>query len=293
MRIAIATCADLPQLDEDGPGLVHSLSRRDVLATPVVWDDPAVSWDAFDAVVLRSTWDYPAKWREFEAWLDRTAQRTRLINPIAVVRWNLDKRYLRTLSRAGVPIVPTQWVETGPAFELDPSWVLGEVVVKPAISAGSKDTGRFSGSDGESIRALAGHIVASGRVAMIQPYLRGVDRHGETAMIFLGGVYSHAIRKGPLLRLGAGLEKGLFRLEAIEPREPSTDEQTLADRVFDALPCPRSALAYARIDVVRGDDGRARVIEVELIEPSLFLQHGKGATDRFADVLEAMLKQPS
>jgi glutathione synthase/RimK-type ligase-like ATP-grasp enzyme len=293
MRIAIATCADLPLLDEDGPGLLQALSRRGVHATPAVWDDPSVPWDAFDAVVLRSTWNYPARWNEFQTWLDRTAERTRLINPIAVVRWNLDKRYLREISLAGVPIVPTQWVETDRSLEIDASWSVGDVVVKPAISAGSKDTGRFNGHDGNAIGSLVQHIVASGRAAMIQPYLRGVDRHGETAMIFLGGVYSHAIRKGPLLRVGAGLEQGLFRLEAVEPREPTPDERSLADRVFDALPCPRNALAYARIDVVRGDDGQARVIEVELIEPSLFLQHAHGATDRFADVLEEMLKSAS
>jgi hypothetical protein len=288
IRVAIATCKELPNLDEDGPLLLEQLRKREVRGTPVVWDDPAVPWDSFDAVVLRSTWDYPAKWTSFSRWIDDVGKVTKLLNPAPVVRWNLDKRYLRQLAEAGVPVVPTQWIESEQtAFALQAS----EVVVKPVISAGSKDTQRFFASDREGMEALVSRILASRRAVMVQPYLRGVDDHGETALLFFRGVHSHSIRKAPLLRVGVGRETGLFRPEGIDMRTASADELALANRVLDSLPFPRTSLAYARVDLVPGEDGSPCVIEVELIEPSLFLQYDPGACGRFADALVATLSE--
>ncbi len=286
MRVAIATCAELPNLDEDGPLLLEQLRKREVHATAAVWDDPAVLWDSFDAVVLRSTWDYAGKWTSFRRWIDEVGKVTTLVNPAPVLRWNLDKRYLRHLSEAGVPVVPTQWIESAEASFAPQG---SQVVVKPVISAGSKDTQRFLASDRVGIDALVSRILASGRPAMVQPYLRRVDDHGETALMFFRGVFSHAIRKAPLLRVGVGRETGLFRPEGIDERQASAEELALANRVLDSLPFPRHTLAYARVDLVPDDHGSPCVIEVELIEPSLFLQYDPAACERFADALVATL----
>lgn len=252
------------------------------MGVPTVWDDPSVSWGAFDAVVLRSTWDYVGKWTQFLRWIDEVAKVTTLVNPAPVLRWNLDKRYLRHLSERGIPVVPTQWIESAETT-IAPQG--SEVVVKPVISAGSKDTQRFLASDRAGIEALVSRILASDRPVMVQPYLRRVDDYGETALMFFDGVFSHAIRKAPLLRVGVGRETGLFRPEGIDDRQASSDELALANRVLDSLPFPRHTLTYARVDVVPDDHGSPCVIEVELIEPSLFLQHDEGACERFADAL--------
>lgn len=287
LRVAIATCAEVPELDEDGPFLLRALADRDVQARPEVWDDPAVSWDAFDAVVLRSTWDYPSKWQAFLSWIDDVARRTRLMNSAAVVRWNVDKRYLRILTEAGLPVVPTCWLEQGAPTGIPASAWNGrdELVVKPAISAGSKDTGRFTKAELPTIERLVASILDTGRPVMLQPYMRSVDEHGETALLYFRGRYSHAIRKGPLLAVGDGLEAGLFRQEVIDPRTASADERTIGEQVLETLPFARETLTYARVDLVRDDDGAPRVIEVELIEPSMFLQHGDDAAGRFADAI--------
>ena len=197
-----------------------------------------------------------------------------------MVRWNVDKRYLRVLERCGVPVVPTVWIEDERTEMPAEAW--HEIVVKPAISAGSKDTARLRRSQGASIDALIKSIRSTGRPVMVQPYVSSVDERGETALLFFGGVCSHAICKGPLLEIDGDLEEGLFREEDIEPRVASKDERALGERVLEALPFDRASLVYARTDVVRGDDGRSRVIEVELIEPSVFLQYDRDASDRFA-----------
>ncbi len=159
-------------------------------------------------------------------------------------------------------------------------------MIKPAISAGSRDTGRYDAAD-PAQRALAEtHVVrltAAGRVVMVQPYLPAVDTYGETALIFIGGVFSHAIRKGPLLTgPDRGLGERLYVPEAITPREPSAAEHALAAHVLSSLPAHVTPSLYARVDVVPGENGRPLLIELELTEPSLFFEHGPRAPARFA-----------
>ncbi|MFW5741022.1 MAG: ATP-grasp domain-containing protein [Myxococcota bacterium] len=289
MRAAIATCAEVPNLDEDGPLLVQALAHYGIEAEPAIWDDPAVAWPSYDLVVIRSTWDYPSRWRSFLDWIDAVETPCRLLNPADVVRWNIDKRYLRSLARHGIPVVPTQWLEDFSAsVNLTDKWRrTDEVVVKPAVSAGSKDTRRFARNESDAAAALARDILASGRPVMLQPYMGSVDDRGETALLYFGGRYSHAIRKGPLLAVGDALEAGLFRQEEIEPRVASDEERALGELVLDRLPFERDRLAYARVDLVQGAGGTPSVIEIELIEPSVFLQHAPGAADRFASALAA------
>jgi len=248
--------------------------------------------------VLRSTWDYADRLDEFLEWADRCSERTRLVNPPAIVRWNTDKHYLIHLAHAGVPVVPTLFVEPGsnPAAELSRfltgasgAFTVGgcghfdEFVVKPAVGAGSRDAARYRREDRNRAEAHIARLLAAARSVMLQPYLDRVDHHGETAVIYIGGRYSHAIRKGPLLRLDDELVSGLFAPEQITPREPDADERRVAEAAFRA--CSLDEPLYARVDLVRDDHGDPVVLEVELTEPSLFFLYAPEAAGRFADVL--------
>jgi glutathione synthase/RimK-type ligase-like ATP-grasp enzyme len=270
-RVALATCAVFPELGEDDPLLLERLRGLGIDADPAVWDDPAVDWGGFDLVVIRSTWDYSLRRDEFLAW---TRAVPRILNPPDVVAWNTDKRYLSTLEHA----VPTRYLD--PGDELDAPE--GEYVVKPAISAGSKDTARYGPGDHEAAAAHARRLLADDRVVMVQPYLGEVDSHGETAVIHIGGAYSHAIRKGQLLHRGVAPSDGIFLEENISAREPDEAELRVAAETLDSLPWPRGDLLYARVDMIRAADGTPRVVELELTEPSLFISFADGAVDRLA-----------
>jgi hypothetical protein len=282
--VALVTCAELPDLDPDDRLVADRLRAAGVIVDAVVWDDHTVDWAGYDLAVLRSSWDYPLRRDAFVAWAGSVP---RLANPAAVVAWNTDKRYLAVLSAAGVSTVPTDWIGPGDPVEL-PSG--GEWVVKPAIGAGSLDTGRYDLADGEQHRLAVAHITrlqAAGRRVMLQPYLSAVDSDGETALLFLGGAYSHAIRKGPMLTGPAVELEGLYQPEVISPREPSADQRALAEQALAVV--PGADLLYARVDLVPGPDGRPVVLELELCEPSLFLATSPPAAQCFADAILARL----
>lgn len=295
LRIALVTATEALALDEDMPPLRRAMTEAGVTTEVPCWDDPRVDWSDYDAALLRSTWDYVDRIDEFLAWCERCARQTRLLNPPGVVRWNTDKHYLVHLAKAGVPVVPTRFVEPGAdaAAELAAfltggssgctvggEAVFDEFVVKPSIGAGSRDAARYA--RGEAGPAL-GHVerlIGAGRSVMLQPYLARVDAQGETAVLYLGGGFSHAIRKGPLLRRGAGLVEGLFAPEDIRAREAEPAELAVAAAAYAAIPF--EAPAYARIDLIRDDANVPVVLELELTEPSLFLAHAPGAADRLA-----------
>lgn len=210
-RVAYATCAELPAGDEDAPGVAAALAARGIGCEPAVWNDAAVDWERFDLVLVRSTWDYPPRRDAFLAWADALGDRIR--NPPHVLRFSTDKRYLADLAAAGLPVVPTVFVAPGKPSAALPE---REVVVKPAVSAGSLDTARHA--DPARAREHVAALLATGRTVMVQPYLPAVDTWGETALLYLDGRFSHAIRKGPLLSDGAATEGGLYLEEEIEPR---------------------------------------------------------------------------
>ena len=286
--VALASCSALPEGDADERLLPPALEACGIGVRFAIWNDPEVDWEAFDLVVVRATWDYTFHRDAFLDWADRVP---RLLNPPGVLRWNSDKRYLDDLAAAGIPVVPTAFVEpAGPRPPLS-----GEVVVKPAVSAGARDTGRFPPDRHREAHAAITALQAEGRVAMIQPYLRSVDERGETGALYLGGAYSHTIHKGPILRLQApprGGEHpipGLYAPENIAPREPTAAERDLADTVSSYVHERFGELLYERIDLVEDDDGAPRVLEVELTEPSLFLGTAAGAPERFAKAIEDAL----
>ena len=218
-RIALATAAEFPDLDDDGPVLLAALGARGLAAEPAVWTDPDVDWPAYDLVVVRCTWDYHERRADFLDWAGRVAAVTTLANSADVLAWNTDKTYLRTLQEAGLPVVPTDWLEPGDVFVVPEN---GEYVVKPAVSAGARDTNRYRvGDHDERAVGHARDLLDAGRTVMVQPYLSQVDTHGETALFFFAGVFSHAVRKGPLLTPGMELVAGAYAPETIDPREPS------------------------------------------------------------------------
>jgi glutathione synthase/RimK-type ligase-like ATP-grasp enzyme len=283
MRLAFATCADLPEGDADDALLVEAVAARGADVAWRLWDDEGVDWAAYDAVLVRSTWDYQRRRGEFLAWAREVP---RLLNPHAVLEWNTDKRYLAQLAESGLAVIETEFLAPGAG----PSSLAtsGEVVVKPSISAGSRDTARYSLDDpaGRTAAAeLISSIQAGGRTAMVQPFLSRVDENGETALLYFGGEFSHSARKGPLLVPGAGPTEALFAAETIEARHADPSEREIADRVIAWVGERFGPLAYARVDVLLDDAGEPLVLEVELTEPSLFFLHSDGGAGRLADVL--------
>jgi glutathione synthase/RimK-type ligase-like ATP-grasp enzyme len=299
-RLALVTAQEALGLDQDLDPLLKALRDLGADAEAVVWD-AAVDWSTFDLALLRSAWDYVPRLPEFLHWCEATSHRTRLLNPLEVVRWNTDKHYLLDLHRAGVPVVPTRFVEPGEnpegaletflhrgEFSVGHPIPFEEFVLKPAIGAGSKDAARYHGEEAATARAHLARLLGEGRSVMLQPYLASVDTRGETAMLMFEGGFSHAIRKGPLLRRGAGLVEGLFAPEEITPRIPTPEEQAVAGAALRAMPFP--ALLYARVDLIEDEDGRPVVLELELTEPSLFFAQGPGSADRFAQAVLRRLR---
>jgi len=284
-RIGLATAAAVPKLDEDGPVLQRALADRGLVGEPAVWDDPTVDWAGFDLVIVRSTWDYARRRTEFLDWARMVDATTRLANPLAVLEWNTDKRYLRELESEGLPVVPTTWLEPGDPGDLPTAT---EYVVKPAVSAGARDTNRYRPGDEAAATAHIQRLHHEGRTVMVQPYLPAVDTRGETALLHLGGRYSHAIRKGPMLAPGDTAVEGLYREEAISPRAATGAERAVAERVLAAVP-GNPDLLYARVDLVPGPDGEPVLLELELTEPSLFLTHAEAAAAHLVDAIAARL----
>lgn len=294
-RIALVTARAARGTDYDMKPLLAALRDAGAGADEVDWDDEAIDWSHFDLALLRSTWDYCERQPEFLAWAERVSRQTRLLNPLEVIRWNTDKHYLADLDRAGVPVVPSTFVEPGEdaatvvdAF-LAAHPAARDIVVKPAVGAGSRDAQRHMRGERDAILTHVRRLLGKGRSVLLQPYLDRVDEHGETALLFFDGEYSHAIRKGPLLKRGEGSTTGLYAEETITPRTPSPDELAVARRALAAIPFEKPLL-YARVDVIHDGDGSPRLLELELVEPSVFAAHADGVAARFASAILRRLR---
>jgi hypothetical protein len=281
-RVALATCSELPGLDADAQLLASALGERRIEARATVWDDPTIDWEAFDLVVIRSCWDYAHRRDEFLAW---TRQVPRLANPSAAIGWNTDKRYLQELDLLGVPVVPTTWVEPGQRWTADGD---GEWVVKPSVSLAALDTGRYRLP---RERALAVEHVQrlgrQGRTVMLQPYQSAIDEQGETSLVYLGGVLSHAIRKPALLDgPDTGIDRRFAHDGGMAPGRctPTRAQVALAERVLDVARTRADALLYARADLLPSSHGPV-LLELELTEPQLFFRHAPGSAERLAGAI--------
>ena len=301
-RLALATCAALPDLDPDDRLLRDALVERGIAVDAAVWDDPTVDWAAYQHVIIRNTWDYTDRAVLFADWARRVEHASVLLNPADVVAWNIDKTYLRDLEQRGLPIVPTIWLDPARNFGARAIHTrfpaFGEFVIKPTVSAGSRDTGRYDASQTPSRMLAITHaknLLAVGRTVMLQRYLRRVDTVGETALVYIDGKFSHSVRKGALLEgpYRADEVDLLYRQEQMAPREATNAEREVADRTIAALseifPQLDGPLLYARVDLIPDDEGTPVILELELTEPSLFLEHGPGSADRVADAIAARL----
>jgi len=246
-RVAVATYRALPQLDSEGPQLLAALEQAGLKPEVQVWDAPEIDWSSYDLVLVRSTWDYTLRRPEFLAW---AAGCPRTANPAAVLSWNTDKRYLGELTVAGLPVVPT-----------------------------------FFAARSHHVQEMVDRLHRQGRAVMLQPYLPRVETDGETALVYLGGGYSHAVRKAALLT-EQGERAPLFGDDALGVLTPATataEQLAVARAALAAVPGGPGRLSYARVDLVPDDQGRPTLLELELTEPSLFLHHASGtALQRFA-----------
>lgn len=276
--LALVTSQSARSLDTDLPLLLDAFVELEVDVEIAAWDDPDVDWSRYDAAVLRSTWDYHRRLEAFDQWLERVAAVTTLWNPLSLVRWNLDKRYLLEVASWGVPIVPT--LAVADVAELDDAViresVVGDVVVKPAIGAGANGARRII-DDPQAALGHARALLDAGSTALIQPYVTAVDTRGETGIVTVGGRVSHAFGKAAILTGEPEWADGLYVTETIDARVASATELDIAHAVMAHLP----ETAYARIDLLPGPDG-PMVSEIELIEPSLFLHVDAGAPARAA-----------
>ncbi|MHA3702342.1 ATP-grasp domain-containing protein [Jatrophihabitans sp. YIM 134969] len=295
-RVALASCSAFPAGDEDAGHLLEAFRAAGHDASWELWDDPAVDWEAFDVTVVRATWDYTPRREEFLAWAGGLPL---VLNPFPVLSWSSDKVYLRDLAAADVPTVPTTFVPPGEPL---PEGLVGEYVVKPSVGAGSRGAGRFALPSGlDEAREHLGALHAAGRTALVQPYVADVDTTGETAVVCLGGVVSHAARKAALLPSGTvrdlvapaqSDDHGLFLVESMSAVTPTEAEQAVARQVLDYVTARFGVTpVYARVDLLPAVDGPV-VVEAELVEPSLFLGYAPdpaAAAGRLVAAVAALL----
>ncbi len=293
MKLRIATCMTLPEVDVDEAPLAAALAAAGVDAALVAWDDPRVDWDAPTPTILRSTWNYSLDVSAFLGWIDRVARVAPLWNPPDIVRGNVHKRYLLDLAARGVPVVPTMVIERGdaPAHEPGVSRVShelgdslrasasGKIVVKPEVGAGSRDTRVFSVDDdsGDYDAHLA--AIRQHGAALVQPYLTSVETYGERSLVCIYGALSHAIRKAPRFSGDNESVTGPFPIADEERAVAEKALAPIADRIL-----------YGRVDLARDEKGQPVIMELELVEPSLFFVRGPGSVERFVHGLLRRLR---
>jgi glutathione synthase/RimK-type ligase-like ATP-grasp enzyme len=290
-HIALVTYDARPHATEDDRFLLDALVARGATVDERSWSDRSTRWEQYDAVIVRSCWDYFHRPAEFHGWLDELeSRRVRLFNDTATLRWNADKRYLRELGAQGIPVIPTHWIDRGAVAALDDvrertGW--SELVVKPAVSGGAHRTWRSSPgelADDERLSAMS----ADGAV-LVQPLVDEIERDGEWSLIFFDGTFSHAVIKRP--------RSGDFRVQkehggTVESIVPLAAIIADAARAIEAARASGGQPLYARVDGCVVDD-RLMLMELELLEPELFLRMDPSAADRLASALLGRLSGES
>lgn len=282
-RLAWVTAHEARGHDEDEPEALSALRAAGATVDVLSWDDPSAPWDTYERAVLRSPWDYAQRLPEFLAWLEATSARTQVVNHPSMVRWSLDKQYLAELEAAGVPITPTQFVAPGDT----PAYPAGACVVKPSVGAGSRDAAWYSAQQHELAAAHIARLHAVGQVVLVQPRIDSVATDGEWPLLFFAGEFSHAASKRVALPQARQVD-GLFAPESSTPHAATPEQIAVATQAIEYVTGKFGAPTYARVDLVRDEDGSYLVLEVELAEPSLFLpQGGPQAAQRMAQAFLA------
>lgn len=290
-RIALVSALNSLSGDHDMTPLLKACAGERLDAEIRFWDDPLVDWSAYDAVILRSPWDYHERLGAFLEWCETISKNGVLHNPLSAVRWSLDKHYLADLASLGVPVVPTWYL-----YDSDTQDTLGifleanpevfDFVIKPAIGCYSKGVKRFNRMQVEEAGNHIASLLARDGPVILQPYLKTVDHDGETNLIYFDGRFSHAIRKGALLN-----QNGIVNVPTNDFRsrcDSSPDERAVAEAALEATAAALwldRPLLYARIDLIRDDQGQPRLLELEIAEPSLSLQFADGGAERFAKAM--------
>ena len=289
MRVALASCQDLPGWEVDDQPLERALRDFGVDVWCPPWDSEDIDWSIFDAVLIRTTWDYMKRSGKFLTWVEHCSTVSKLFNPGDVVRWNSNKSYLKELESQGVKLAPTMWIERGSTVSIDEllsgvDWQMG--FLKPYVGATAIHTLRFD-------RSQRGHDQAQSLLdqqlphcgMMLQPYMPRVEEQGELSAIYFDGSLSHSVRKIPV--------PGDYRVQddfgAADFGVGLTEVQrTFADKVMSAVHAifpKHMPLLYARIDWLTDNEGELVLNELELIEPSLFFRHSDGAGQKLANAL--------
>jgi glutathione synthase/RimK-type ligase-like ATP-grasp enzyme len=277
-RVAIATCHGV-DVDPDSPVLLGALAEVGVKAELAVWDDPSVAWATFDAVVIRSTWDYWTRRAEFLAWAKSIKH---LFNPYPVIEYSTDKHYLADLEKHGLKIIPSHFCDIGKK----PRFFDHDFVVKPCVGAGSRDADRYRANQHDDARHHVEVLHGKGLDVVLQPYVDSVDTDGERALIFIDGTFSHAMTKLAMLNVTQLDRNNLYREEQIFADDAEPDAVAYAEHVLEVK--GYSHLLYARVDLVRLA-GEWAIMELELVEPSLYLRDDEGAASHLAGAIAKRL----
>lgn len=289
MRLAVATSRDHSRFHVDDAELVHQLPPSGMTPVPCIWNDPHVEWSSFDAVLVRTIWDYWQHYGQFVSWLNRLeSSGVRVFNPVRVLRWNADKRYLLDLERANVPVVSGRISARRALADEIANLGAAEVVVKPTVSAGAWNTLKVR-SDASDLGAVI-ESLPDNREYLVQPFLPEVASAGEWSLMFFGGAFSHAVLKRPAA--------GDFRVQekhggTAQSADPPAAAMAVAQQVLAALPDRGlRGVLYARVDLVETASG-FKLMELELIEPQLFFRFDPDAARRLARALAVRLRSPS
>ena len=278
--VALVTCREALGIDYDMPLLLEAVRAAGIAVDEVCWDDESIDWSTYNHVVIRSTWDYHRRYDEFMQWVRAVSSVSTMSNSLDVITWNTDKHYLAEVAAMGLPVVPTVFIEPGHEAWLDQVHELltqGDVVVKPAISAGSNDTERHSNID--VAQQHISELLSAQRSVMLQPYMADVDVESETGLVFIDGKFSHAFAKGALLAQEKNMSGGLYAEEEIGVRQPTAEQLLIGERAVKWLTSRFGKLLYARVDLLPTAQGPV-IIEIELTEPSLYLLlHPEAATE--------------
>jgi glutathione synthase/RimK-type ligase-like ATP-grasp enzyme len=272
----------LANILRDDALLRDALSKHGIHAERVVWSDPTVDWSGYDMAVFRTTWDYYERFAEFALWVERVSKRTRICNNLATIRWNADKHYLGDLERRGISIVPCHFIEPGDATTLrDYMRICGwsNAIVKPCISGGARLTYRVNPDNADEIDTLIAPYRAQ-ESFMLQPFVHSVQVTGEDSLMVFNGIYTHAVRKRP--------KSGDFRVQddhggTVAAHTASSEQIDLALRAMQAT--GHGQPVYGRADMVQLENGSWAIMELELLEPELWIRYEPASAEHFARAL--------
>jgi hypothetical protein len=289
--VALVTHKPGPQVvavDSDTPLLSRALDDLGLHCVAVPWNDTAVQWADFDLVVLRSTWDYDSNLQRFQEWIDTIASTTALLNPPELVRWGLAKDiYLSELAGNGIPIVPTVSVSPGECLSMPE---FDDFVVKPSVGAGSRRAARYARHETGEATAHVESLHELGLTAIVQPYDVRVDEYGERSMIFIDGAFSHAIKKGPVLPHGTRQHHRRVPHPHAMLHVPTEEELGLGCSAL-SIADPDGAALYARIDIFSNNGKIPTVVEIEMVEPNLFLEVSPPSISTMAHAIASRLER--